>query len=144
MRYIILILMTMIATITAVKSQPTIPDATCLDVYYYDSYFKQQEDGEFVSLIKDAKYRLFCSNSDYIETTVYGDVKMLVHLDSMTYKMQTETISVFSYAAHTNDCKFAVTFSFSKKAPTQSRHMVRVENLTVPMLYIFHLNPDSL
>jgi hypothetical protein len=144
MKHIILIILVLISSLFIVKAQPTIPDATCLDVYYYDSYFKQQEDSEFIELIKNTKGKLFCSNSDYIETTVYGDVKMLIHLDSMTYKMQTETISVFSYAAHTNDCKFAVTFSFSNKAPTQSRHMVRVENLTVPMLYIFHLNPDSL
>lgn len=119
-------------------------DATCLDTYYYSMYMAEGEGTKYELIMNDQTPRLFCSNSSYIDIVLGKSDTLHVMLDSMTYQMQTEFYSVFSYAAHTNDCKFAVTFSFSKKAPTQDRYMVRVENLTVPILHIFHINPESL
>lgn len=144
MKYIILILLTMISTIVAAKSQPIIPDATCLEVYYYEVQFKESNDSDYKLIDYFQDKNLFCSNNESVAFDFQKNGTIHITLDSMTYHMQTQSISIFRYAAHSEICNFEVTFSFNKKAATQNRYMVRIENLTLPLLFIYHLNPESI
>lgn len=119
-------------------------DLTCLDTYYHEILYKPASTEPYEQLTLCQKSVLFCSNSDYVIFRSETNGSDTIKIDSCLNQFQGVKYSTFSYAGHTRSCNFTVTYSFNKSGATQDRYIVRIENLTIPLLWLIHINPNSL
>jgi hypothetical protein len=119
-------------------------DLTCLDTYYHEILYKSSKSEPYEQLWLCQKSVLFCSNNEYAIFRSEQNVCDTIKIDSCLLQFQGVKYSTFSYAGHTRNCNFTVTYYFNKNGPTQDRYIVRIENLTIPLLWLIHINPNSL